>query len=299
MVRHRDRDAPPRGPTPGAPVTAVVRGDALSLPLADESVDLIVTSPPYFGQRSYKDGGEHYDEQIGAEPTPQEFLAALWAVTSECWRALKPSGSMFLNLGDKRSGSGAPGTTTGLQGGPSQLQGRSQRATDFAVARPVQGERSGISTGYVKAAFGRAKSKQLLPHRYAIGCEDGAADPDGIGWIVRQDLVWSKPNGMPESVRDRTRDAHEYWFHLVKQGDYFSSVDEIREPHKETSLARSGRNRFAEDRFAGWCRFTEHDRPGAGVRSARRVTPIGMGDRDAAARRPGVSRRRPLRGIPD
>ena len=79
----------------------LIRGDATSLPLADDSVDLIVTSPPYFALRSYQDGGEHYAGQIGSEDTPQAFLDALWAVTAECRRVLKPSGSMFVNLGDK------------------------------------------------------------------------------------------------------------------------------------------------------------------------------------------------------
>lgn len=220
----------------------IARANALRLPLRDESVDLIVTSPPYFGQRAYKDDGDTYDGQIGAEPSPQEFLAALWEVSKECWRVLKPRGVMFVNLGDKRSGSGAPGTTSGLSG---------RRATGTSVGYPsvkTQGQRSGMITRgsprdkaprgsghqgaqYGKEAFGRAKSRQLIPHRFAIGCEDGLADPDGIGWIVRQDMVWDKPNGMPESVTDRTRDNHEYWFMLCKQGDYFSAIDQIREPH--------------------------------------------------------------------
>jgi hypothetical protein len=70
----------------------------------------------------------------------------------------------------------------------------------------------------------------LLPHRFAIGCEDGLADPEGIGWIVRQDQVIAKLNGLPESVQDRTRDSHEMFFHMVKQERYFSATDEIREP---------------------------------------------------------------------
>lgn len=232
-------------------MTAIVRGDALAIPLRDKSVDLVVTSPPYFGQRSYRDGDEHFDGQIGSEPHPREFLEALWAVTAECWRVLKDEGSMFVNLGDKRSGSGAPGTTSGLarsctsgsevgstlEGSPQQrartstLRGNGHEGGGPKHETLVQGARSAISGGYTQAAFGRAKSKQLLPHRYAIGCEDGLADPDGIGWIMRQDLVWSKPNGMPESVRDRTRDNHEYWFHLTKRPDYFSAVDELRVPY--------------------------------------------------------------------
>lgn len=210
-----------------------LRGDALRLPLRDESVDLIVTSPPYFSLRSYRDGDDHYEGQIGSEPHPQQFLEALWAVTAECWRVLKPSGSMFVNLGDKRSGSGAPGTTSGLAG-------RRVGGTPIPGQVKVQGERSGIDGGYNQAAFGRAKSKMLLPHRYAIGCEDGAADPEGIGWVVRQDMVWEKPNGLPESTRDRVRDSHEYWFHLTRQGDYFTAMDEIREPQMMTGNPRTG-----------------------------------------------------------
>lgn len=191
---------------------SLLRADAAHLPLADGSVHLIVMSPPYFGQRSYVDGGVHYEGQIGSEATPAEFLQALFATMRECWRVLAPGGSVFVNLGDKRAGSGSPGTTSGLQGA-----------------------RSGIAGAYTQEWFGRRKGKQLLPHRFAIGCADGLADPDGVGWIVRQDQVWSKPNGIPESVRDRTRDTHEYWFHLTKTEHYFAQADAIREPLTGTS----------------------------------------------------------------
>lgn len=116
-----------------------------------DSVDLIVTSPPYFALRSYTDGGEHYDGQIGSEATPRAFLEALWTVTAECKRVLKPSGSMWVNLGDKYSG---------------------------------------------------GKSLMGLPWRYAIGCIDN------LGLILRAEVVWSKPNGLPESVTDRVRRSH-------------------------------------------------------------------------------------------
>ena len=85
---------------------SLLRANALAIPLADDSVDAIIKSPPYFALRSYQDDGEHYDGQIGSEPTPRDFLEALWAVTAECKRVLKPSGSMFVNLGDKYAGSG-------------------------------------------------------------------------------------------------------------------------------------------------------------------------------------------------
>src|SRR4249920_877780 len=85
----------------------IIQGNALALPLPDASVDLVCTSPPYFGLRSYQDGGQHYDGQLGSEATPAEFLDALIAATREMVRVLKPTGSIFVNLGDKYSGPAA------------------------------------------------------------------------------------------------------------------------------------------------------------------------------------------------
>lgn len=82
----------------------IINGNALDLPLDDNTVDLVVTSPPYFGLRSYQDGGQHYEGQIGSEATPAEFVDALIAATREMVRVLKPSGSIWVNLGDKMSG---------------------------------------------------------------------------------------------------------------------------------------------------------------------------------------------------
>ena len=79
----------------------LVRGDARELPLPDESVDLVVTSPPYFGQRDYRDNGQSMAGQIGSEETPREYIAALLDCTREWMRVLKPTGSLFVNLGDK------------------------------------------------------------------------------------------------------------------------------------------------------------------------------------------------------
>jgi SAM-dependent methyltransferase len=125
-------------------VTALTQADALRLPLADDSVDLIVTSPPYFALRSYRDDDEHYDGQIGSEATPQEFLEALWAATAEMVRVVKPSGSIFVNLGDKYAGSGGhnnagvggtgrgPSTYTKASGHarPKSLMGLPESTTD-------------------------------------------------------------------------------------------------------------------------------------------------------------------------
>ena len=204
--------------TQGEAVTyQLIRGDATTLPLADNSVDLIVTSPPYFALRSYQDGGEHYAGQIGSEATPQEFLEALWAETAECRRVLKPSGSLWVNLGDKYAGGGMGGHGLGLHGPPPQGERNSYR-------RPT-------NTGGIPA-----KSLMGLPWRYAIGCIDN------LGLILRAELIWSKPNGLPESVTDRVRRSHEQWFHFTKEPRYFSAVDEIREgyEHPESPTARRG-----------------------------------------------------------
>lgn len=160
----------------------ILRANALALPLADASVDLVVTSPPYWSLRAYQDNGETYEGQIGAEPTPGEFVDNLIECTREWMRVLKPSGSIWVNLGDKMS--------------------------------------SGVQSGVP------GKSLIGIPWRYAIRCIDE------LGLILRAEVIWSKPNGLPESVTDRVRRSHEQWFHFTKEPRYFSAVDEIREPHK-------------------------------------------------------------------
>ena len=193
----------------------LTQADALRLPLADDSVDLVVTSPPYFALRSYQDGDEHYDGQIGSEASPQEFLEALWAATVEMVRVVKPSGSIFVNLGDKYAGSGGHNNAG------------------------VGGTGRGPST-YTKAS-GHARPKSLmgLPWRYAIGCIDD------LGLILRSEIVWSKPNGLPESVTDRVRRSHEQWFHFTLEPRYFSAIDEIREAYTSPP-AKAQKSKAAE-----------------------------------------------------
>lgn len=203
----------------GGAGASLLQANSLFIPLRDNSVDLIVTSPPYFALRSYQDNGEHYDGQIGSEDTPAAFLTALWAVTDECWRVLKPSGSLFVNLGDKFAGGGG------------------QWDKD---EREDPGRRRIGKTGTGGQTWGsRPKSRMLLPHRYALGCVDPdyrayveRVDRAVPQWICRMDMVWEKPNGMPESVTDRVRASHEYWFHLTRSERYYSNIDTIREPHE-------------------------------------------------------------------
>lgn len=198
----------------------ILRGDAGNLPLPDGSVDLVVTSPPYFALRSYTDGGEHYDGQIGSEATPAEYITALIGCTREWVRVLKPSGSIFVNLGDKYS----------AYGGAHKGHGRS-----------LTGHNRGNDRGGSQALGSRdperwgvpAKSLMMLPERYRI------AAVDDLGLIARAVVVWSKPNGLPESVTDRVRRSHEDWVHLVKQPRYFSAVDAIRTPASDYARPRN------------------------------------------------------------
>jgi DNA modification methylase len=200
----------------------VIRGNALGLPLADNTVDLIVTSPPYFGLRSYQDGGQHYDGQIGDEATPAEFVDALIGATREMVRVLKPGGSIFVNLGDKYAAS-----SNGTLG--------HRAASRDATARPRVGNTTGIPT----------KSLIGIPWRYALRCIDD------LGLILRAEIIWSKPNGLPESVTDRVRRSHETWFHFVTQPRYFSAVDEVREQYSPGGDGfRRMKSRWSEDTSA-------------------------------------------------
>jgi len=199
----------------------LIHGDArhVSDHVAPESVDLIVTSPPYFALRSYRDDGEHYDGQIGSEPTPTDFLDALVACTADWLTVLKPGGSLWVNLGDKYAGS------NGQSGGASHLSGGATYAPDGTRSKDAK------KGGYVPESSIPAKSLMGLPWRYALRCIDE------LGLILRAEVIWSKPNGLPESVTDRVRRSHEQWFHFTRQGRYFAAVDEVREEYAPASLA--------------------------------------------------------------
>jgi len=214
---------------------AVIRHDARNLPLDDGTVDLIATSPPYFALRSYRDDGVHYPNQIGSEDTPDEWLDALDECMVEWGRVLKPSGSIFVNLGDKYA-AGHGGSST--ENGGVTIRKRSTfaenpRERPDLPNPPASWSNRDVTGKNVVPGF-RPKSLMGLPWRFAIRQIDN-------GWILRAEVVWDKPNGLPESVTDRVRRSHETWFHFVKEPRYFSGIDEIREPHAEASLASDGR----------------------------------------------------------
>lgn len=162
-----------------------------------------VTSPPYFGLRDYG-----HDGQIGLEPTPDEFVAKLVEVFREVRRVLRDDGTLWLNLGDSYY------NTSPDSGGKCVLPGAGKSMTE---ARYHGGKRDFTGTGL--------KQKDLIgiPWRVAFALQ---AD----GWYLRQDIIWHKPNPMPESVRDRCTKAHEYIFLLSKSGRYFFDSDAMKEP---------------------------------------------------------------------
>lgn len=210
----------------------LMQGDARHLDLPDNSVDLIVTSPPFFGLRSYQDGGEHYQGQVGDEATPAEFIDALIECTRKMMRVTKPTGSIWVNLGDKYSQRVALRQSShqdGLQPGRPGVRKDWKASKERGEARmPYQNITNPETGSYVPE-----KSLMGIPWRYAIRCIDE------LGLILRAEVIWAKPNGLPESVKDRVRRSHEQWFHFTLEPRYYSSVDAIREPHK-SSPGREG-----------------------------------------------------------
>ena len=195
----------------------VLVGDAVSrlAELPDGSVRTCVTSPPYWGLRDYGNDG-----QLGLEATPQEFVENLCKVFDEVWRVLAEDGTLWVNLGDSyfpHGGSRGNKTPAG-----DTLRGRDNEYQPAPKLSPGDAN---------------LKQKDLVgvPWRFAFAMQDR-------GWYLRQDIIWAKPNPMPESVTDRCTKAHEYIFLLTKNPRYYFDNEAIREP-----LAVSSVSRLAQD----------------------------------------------------
>ena len=174
--------------------------------MEDNSIDCVITSPPYWQLRDYG-----YEGQWGLEPTFQEYLEHLWSMMDLIYQKLKPSGTCWINLGDSYS---------------------TQSGTNLAIKRGTHKEQDatyltnrGESGNLIKDKALPNKCLLLIPHRFAIGCIDR-------GWIMRNDCIWAKRNGMPESVTDRFSKKHEYFFFMVKSEKYFFDLDAIRDKNK-------------------------------------------------------------------
>ena len=188
----------------------ILTGDCLSIlpTLEEQSVQCVVTSPPYYGLRDYGMEG-----QIGLEDTPEAYVESLVAVFREVWRVLKDDGVLWLNLGDSywanRSANGEAGGV-----GERSLAGSENKTRAGGKPHPV------------------IKPKDLLGIPWMVAF---ALRADG--WYLRSDIVWNKPNAMPESVTDRPTRAHEYIFLMAKQERYYYDAEAI----KETATGYDGR----------------------------------------------------------
>ena len=185
----------------------LIQGNAKSLPLADGVIQMCVTSPPYFGLRDYG-----VNDQIGLEQTPNAYVAELVAVFREVWRVMKDDGTLWLNLGDSYAAS------------QSNNGGYSNKSTLSGFSRPDTKGRQANETGIRRKLAHGVKPKDLIgiPWRVAFALQSD-------GWYLRQDIIWHKPNPMPESVRDRCTKAHEYIFLLAKSERYFFDSEAMKE----------------------------------------------------------------------
>jgi DNA modification methylase len=172
----------------------IILGDALDVMrgMPDACVDCIITSPPYYGLRDYGVAG-----QIGNENNPAEYIDRLIFIFNEARRMLKDSGTLWVIIGDSYSGSGkGHGSMNAL-----------------VASRPTKATRSNLPP----------KSLIGIPWRFALAMQER-------GWILRQDIIWNKPDVMPESVKDRFTKSHEYIFLFAKTGRYYFNQNAVKEP---------------------------------------------------------------------
>lgn len=188
----------------------ILNGDALEIlrALPAGTFQTCVTSPPYFGLRDYGVAG-----QIGLEPTPDEYIARMVAVFREVQRVLRDDGTLWLNVGDSYARAGGEGNC-----GPNATVGNTRSGQQRRMLVPP--------AGY------KPKDLLMIPAMLALALR---AD----GWFLRSDIIWHKPNPMPESVRDRPTSAHEHVLLLTKQAQYFYDAEAIAEPSAQPDRVRA------------------------------------------------------------
>jgi DNA modification methylase len=184
------------------------------------SVHTCVTSPPYFGLRDYG-----HDGQIGLEETPEAYVAKLVEVFREVRRVLRDDGTCWLNLGDSYASNGCYiNAWLEKEHNKNKKHLHVKNHERYEDRKAFRGGEYGI----------KAKDLIGIPWRVAFALQ---AD----GWYLRQDIIWAKPNPMPESVTDRCTKAHEYIFLLSKKPRYYYDAEAVKEPMAEVSKARMGR----------------------------------------------------------
>ena len=205
--------------------------------LDDNSVDCCITSPPYWGLRDYG-----VDGQIGLEQTPDEYVEQMVNVFREVKRALKPEGTLWLNLGDSYAGS-MKGIGADGQSYAGQKQATNKGSVGIYQDKPPKANEIGL------------KPKDLvgIPWRVAFALQ---AD----GWYLRQEIIWHKPNPMPESVTDRCTKAHEYIFLLSKSQTYYFDHDAIKENALTKPVKRNKHEEGYQADYSKGDRFSKGER---------------------------------------
>jgi DNA modification methylase len=204
-------------------VNKIIQGDALEIikQIPDETIDTIITSPPYWGLRDYGVEG-----QIGLEKTPEEYVEKLVNIFREARRILKKTGTLWLNLGDTyMSGSDAK-----RHWGYPDPKYQNGRGIDFLEPQSF------------KHPILKQKDLVGIPWRVAFALQQD-------GWYLRQDIIWAKPNPMPESVKDRCTKSHEYIFLLSKSPKYYFDNEAIKEPISESYAKDKRPHGIIRERF--------------------------------------------------
>lgn len=202
----------------------IIQGDSLSVlkTLDDESINCCVTSPPYYNLRDYG-----VDGQIGLESTPEEYIQKLVEIFREVRRVLTKDGTLWVNIGDSYAGSGK-GASNYPENAKKYKQGTNKGSVGTFLSKTV-------------SAACNPKDLIGIPWMLAFALR---AD----GWYLRNDIIWNKPNVMPESVRDRCTCCHEHIFLLSKSRKYYFDKESIEEParpdgRKDTVFKGSGKYR--------------------------------------------------------
>ncbi|KOR22977.1 DNA-methyltransferase [Burkholderia cenocepacia] len=196
-------------------------------------VQTIVTSPPYWGLRSYlPDAHADKPREIGQEPTLREFIDTLVGVFDLARELLADDGTLWLNMGDSYAGSRSGPETASTLNGTRRNQSEANRAMTASRRR----DDAPVLRSDVRVEGLKPKDLVGQPWRLAFALQDA-------GWYLRQDIIWHKPNPMPESVRDRCTKAHEYLFLLSKSERYYFDTEAMREPRtqdEDSSIFRGG-----------------------------------------------------------
>ncbi len=206
-------------------MSKIICADALDglKTIPSESVDMCVTSPPYYGLRDYGVSG-----QVGIEQTPEAYIARLTGIFSEVCRVLKKDGTLWVNIGDSYAGSGK---------GPMTISANGKNKDVFDMQNRIY---------EVPKKWEGIKPKDLIGIPWML-----AFSLRSSGWYLRSDIIWHKLNCLPESVKDRPTKAYEHIFLLSKSPKYYYDYKAIQEPLKQVSEERYKRGRSDKSKYYG------------------------------------------------